>query len=201
MADETELEQHLAELAESGRRRTVPLTADRVRARGEQRLRRKRAAVTSGGALLVAALAVGGLSLARATLVPEPAAVSPTPTAGTPTPGPSSFVPPSPAPGEEYASELGYVYDAVTRGDAVRVTVEQLRTVHGTVAPTGVVHTLTLPRETLVEARQLSGGHPADVSLGGLVGQLAAGPRWMFAIDYDAQGRVESLREAVWLTG
>jgi hypothetical protein len=64
----------------------------------------------------------------------------------------------------------------------------------------GVVHTLALPRGTLVEARQLTGGNPTDVQLGELVDQLAAGPRWAFAIDYDSEGRVQSLREAYWLT-
>jgi hypothetical protein len=192
MADETGLEDYLADLAESGRRHAAPLAAERIRARGEQRLRRRRAALASGGALLAAALAVGGLSLTRALRGPEPPAVIPTATA-------SLFVPPTPAPGEEYASELGYVYGAVAKEDTVQVTVEQLRTVQGTAAPVGVVHTLTLPRGTLVEARQLAGGNPADVQLGRLVGRLAAGPRWVFAIDYDSEGRVHSLREAYWL--
>lgn len=192
MADETGLKDHLADLAESGRRHVAPLAAERIRARGEQRLRRRRAVLASGGALLAAAVAVGGWSLTRAVREPEPPAVIPTPTA-------SPFVPPTPAPGEEYASELGYVYGAVAKGDTVQVTVEQLRTVRGTPAPAAVVHTLTLPRGTLVEARQLVGGNPADVQLGRLVGRLAAGPRWVFAIDYDSEGRVQSLREAYWL--
>jgi hypothetical protein len=192
MAEETELEGYLADLAESGQRRAVPLVAERIRARGEQRLRRRQAALTSGGALLAAALAVGGLSLAWVPRGPEPPAAVPTPTA-------SLFVPPTPAPGEEYASELGYVYGAVARGDTVQVTVEQLRTAQGTVVPVGVVHTLTLPRRTMVEARQLADGDPADVRLSQLVGELAAGPRWVFAIDYDSEGRVQSLREAFWL--
>ncbi|MFI9599532.1 hypothetical protein ACIHCX_06545 [Streptomyces sp. NPDC052043] len=190
MADRTELERSLAGLAESGRQQVMPLAAHRVRARGEQRMRRRRAAVAFGGVLLAAAV-VGGLSLFRAAGVPEPAAIVPAPTV-------SGFVPPSPAPGEEYASELGYVYGAVAQGDMVRVTVEQLRTVRGTAVPTGVVHTLTLPRATLVEARRLSGGSPADMQLDQLVSRLAAGPRWMFAIDYDSEGRVESLRETDW---
>lgn len=194
MADRTELERrlerNLAGLAESGRQQVMPLAAHRVRARGEQRTRRRRAAVAFGGALLAAAVVVGGLSLVRAVRVPEPAATAPTPA-----PTVSGFVPPSPAPGEEYASELGYVYGAVAQGDMVRVTVEQLRTVRGTAVPTGVVHTLTLPRGTLVEARRLSGGSPADMQLDQLVSRLAAGPRWMFAIDYNSEGRVESLRE------
>ncbi|MFJ9029338.1 hypothetical protein ACIRQP_12585 [Streptomyces sp. NPDC102274] len=189
MADETELGRNLAELAESGRRQAVPTAAYRVRARGEQRLRRRRTALASGGALLAATLLVGGLSLALSAGVPEPPAV-------TPVPAPSPFVRPSPAPGEEYASELGHVYGAVAQGDTVRVTVRQLRAVRGTETPTGVVHTLTLPRATPVEARRLSGGRPADIQLGQLVDRLAGGPRWMFEIDYDGEGRVVSLREA-----
>ncbi|MEU3175256.1 hypothetical protein [Streptomyces sp. NPDC007000] len=192
MADETGLEDYLVGLAESSHRHTAPLAAERIRARGEQRLRRKRAALACGGALLAAAVAVGGLSLTQAFREPGPPAVVPAPTA-------SRFVPPTPGPGEEYASELGYVYAAVTKGDMVQVTVEQLRGVRGTAASVGVVHTLTLPRGTLVEARQLVGGNPADVQLGRLVDRLAAGPRWVFAIDYDSEGRVQSLREAYWL--
>lgn len=192
MADETGLDSYLAELAESGRRHTSPLAAERIRARGEQRLRRRRAAVASGGALLVAALAVGGLSLTGTGRGAEPPAVIPTPTA-------SLFVPPAPAPGAEYASELGYVYGAVVKGDTVQVTVEPVRAVRGTVAPVGGVHTLTLPRGTLVEARQSVGGDPADVRLDRLVSRLAAGRQWVFAIDYDSEGRVHSLREAYWL--
>ncbi|MFI2434561.1 hypothetical protein [Streptomyces sp. NPDC018693] len=192
MADKTGLEDYLADLAESGRRHAAPLAAERIRARGEQRLRRRRAALASGGALLAAAVAVGGLSLTRDTRGTEPPAVLPTPTA-------SQFPPLTPAPGEEYTSELGYVYGAVAKGDMVQVTVEQLRTVRGTAEPVGVVHTLTLPRGTLVEARQLAGGNAADVQLGGLVDRLAAGPRWVFVIDYDSEGRVHSLREAYWL--
>lgn len=193
MADETALEDCLADLAESGRRQAAPLAAERIRARGEQRRRRRRAALGSGGVLLAAALTMGGASLYRTHWGPEPPAVVPAPTA-------SLFVPPAPAPGEEYASELGYVYGAVAKGDKVQVTVEQLRTVGGTAAPVGVVHKLTLPRGTLVEARQLAGGDPTDVKLGRLVGSLAAGPRWVFAIDYDGEGRVHSLREAYWLS-
>ncbi|MGC9495223.1 hypothetical protein [Streptomyces sp. WG7] len=192
MADETRLGDYLADLAESGRRHTDPLAAERIRARGEQRLRRKRAALASGGALLAAAVVLGGVSLTRATRGPEPPAAVPAPTA-------SQFVPPAPAPGEEYTSELGYVYGAVAQGDTVRVTVERLRDVRGTATPGGGVHTLTLPRTTLVEARRLAGGNPADVELGELVDRLAAGPRWVFAIDYDGEGRVRSLREAYWL--
>ncbi|MDT0394181.1 MULTISPECIES: hypothetical protein [Streptomyces] len=186
MTDETGLKEHLTDLAASGVRLTTPLTAERVRARGEQRLRRKRAAVTGGGVLLVAVLAVGGLALTRTPRASDPPAVLPAPTA-------SAFVPPTPAPGEEYGSELGLVYGAMAEGDTVRVTVEQ--------RGTGVVHTLILPRGTLVEVRQLAGGSPADVQLGDLVDRLAGGPRWMFAIDYDGEGRVQSLREAYWLGG
>ncbi|MGW4232266.1 hypothetical protein ACWEF9_23760 [Streptomyces sp. NPDC004980] len=192
MADETGLDDHLAALAESGRRHAAPLAPERIRARGEQRLRRRRAALVSGGTLLAAAVTVGGLSLTWAHRGPEPPAVIPPPIA-------SPFVPPTPAAGEEYAGELGYVYGAVAKGDTVQVTVEQLRTVRGTAVSAGVVHTLTLPRGTLVEVRQLGGGNPADVQLGGLVGRLAAGPQWVFAIDYDSEGRVHSLREAYWL--
>ncbi|MGP4111506.1 hypothetical protein ACTWP5_11375 [Streptomyces sp. 4N509B] len=180
------------DLAASGQRHAEPIAAERIRARGERRLRRRRAALASGGAMLAVTLAVGGLSLSRAAQESEPPALAPTPSA-------SSFVPPTPAPGEEYASELGYVYGAVPRGDRVRVTVEQLRTEGETATPTGVVHALTLSRETLVEARRLTGGAPADVPLGDLVDQLAGGPRWAFAIDYDNEGRVRSLREAYWL--
>ncbi|SFL16478.1 hypothetical protein [Streptomyces pini] len=193
MADR--LEDHLADLAESGRRYVAPLAAERIRARGERRLRRRRAAAVSGGALLSAALVLGGLSLASAPREPAEPAGPPTPTA-------SPFVPPTPAPGEEYAGELGYVYGAVAEGDGtVRVTVERLRATRGTVAPTGVVHTLVLPGRTPVEARRLTGGEPADVELDRLVEPLADGPRWVFVIDYDSAGRVQSLREAFWLDG
>ncbi|MCZ7414373.1 MULTISPECIES: hypothetical protein [unclassified Streptomyces] len=192
MADETGLQDYLAEIAESGRRHAAPMAAERIRARGEQRRRRKRAAAASGGVLLAAALAVGGFSLASAPWQPEP-------TAADPAPSTSAFVPPSPAPGQEYASELGYVYDAEARGETVRVTVEQLRTVEGSTEPTGVVHTLTLPGRTTVEARELTGGEPTDVELDQLVEKLAGEPRWILSIDYDSEGRVQSLREAHWL--
>ncbi|MEW1996366.1 hypothetical protein [Streptomyces coelicoflavus] len=191
MADR--LEESLADLAESGRRHAVPAARERIRARGEQRRRRRRAALASGGALLAAAVALGGLSLVRAARDPEPPAVLPTSAA-------SPFVPPTPAPGAEYAEELAYVYDAVAEGDdTVRVTVEPLRTARGGATPTGEVHTLTLPRGTPVEARRLSGGKPADLRLDELLDRLAAGPKWAFAIDYDGEGRVHSLREAYWL--
>ncbi|WP_062208851.1 hypothetical protein [Streptomyces sp. NBRC 109706] len=193
MTDQTELGHHLAELADSGRRTAVPLAAERIRAHGERRMRRRRTALASGGALLAVTLAVGGLSLARGDQGPEPPAVDPTPTA-------SPFVPPTPAPGEEYGSELGYVHGAVASGDTVRITVEQVRSVPGALTPTGVVHTLALPRHTPVEARELAGGDPADVELGELVDELAGEPRWVFAIDYDSEGQVRSLREAYWLT-
>ncbi|MDX2818925.1 hypothetical protein PV410_41455 [Streptomyces sp. PA03-5A] len=190
MADGTELGRLLTELAESGRGRAVPAAAHQVRARGERRRRRARTVRASVVAVLACALLGGGLALAGTARVPEPAAV-------TPSPPPSPFVRPTPAPGEEYASELGYVHDAVAQGDSVRVTVRQLRAAAGgTPTPTGVVHTLTLPRTTLVETRRLSGGQPEDRQLGELVGRLAGGPRWMFEIDYDGEGRVESLREA-----
>ena len=64
-----------------------------------------------------------------------------------------------------------------------------------------MVHTLTLPRGVLVEARELTEGNPTDVRLDQLVSQLAAGPQWVFVIDYDSEGRVQSLREAYWLSG
>ncbi|MFF5896926.1 hypothetical protein ACFY8O_13460 [Streptomyces argenteolus] len=194
MADETVLETRLADLAASGRRLAAPMAADRIRARGERRVRRRRAVLVSGGALLAVAVGVGGLSLTGVPRGPEPPAVVPTSTA-------SPFAPPAPAAGEEYAAELGHVYGAVVKGDAVQVTVEQLRSEGGTAAPTGVVHTLTLPRGTLVETRRLLDGKPEDVELGALVDRLASRPRWAFAIDYDSEGRVHSLREAYWLTG
>ncbi|WP_129842229.1 hypothetical protein [Streptomyces sp. RFCAC02] len=183
MTEQTELEGRLADLAASGRRYAAPLAAERIRARGEQRLRRRRTAQAAGGALLAVAVVVGGLSLSRVAREHEPPAA--------PTPAASPFVTPTPAPGEEYAGELGYVYGAVRTGDTVRITVEQLHT--------GVVHTLTLPAGTLVETRELTGGDHTDVQLGELVDRLADGPRWVFAIDYDSDGRVHSLREAYWL--
>ncbi|MDX2709409.1 hypothetical protein PV350_42215 [Streptomyces sp. PA03-6a] len=190
MADGTELGRLLTELAESGRGRAVPAAAHQVRARGEERRRRARTVRASVVAVLACALLGGGLALAGTARGPQPAAV-------TPSPPPSRFVPPAPAPGEEYAGELGYVHEAVAQGDSVRVTVRQLRAVAGgRPTPTGVVHTLTLPSTTLVETRRLSGGQPADRQLGELVGRLAGGPRWMFEIDYDGEGRVASLREA-----
>ncbi|KAB8167114.1 hypothetical protein FH609_012005 [Streptomyces sp. 3MP-14] len=192
MSDETGLRDHLADLAESGRRQAAPLAAERIRAHGERRLRRRRAAQASGGALLVAALAVGGLSLVPDIRGQEPPAGVPTATA-------SPFVPPAPAPGEEYGTELGYVHGAVANGDGVRITVEQLRDEEGTLVPVGVEHTLTLPGRTPVEARRLAGGEPAVLELGELVDELADEARWVFAIDYDDRGRVQSLREAYWL--
>jgi hypothetical protein len=194
MADETGLRGRLADLAESGGRQVVPLAAEGIRARGEQRLRRRRAALASGGALLAVVLAVGGMSLLRAPGGSEPPAAGPAPTA-------SAFVPPTPGPGAEYATELGYVYGPVAKGDTVRVTVGQVRTVRGAAEPTGVVHTLTLPRGTLVEVRELADGKPADTQLGSLADRLGSGPRWVFAIDFDHEGRVQSLREAYWLSG
>ncbi|MEU6341476.1 hypothetical protein ABZ883_11080 [Streptomyces sp. NPDC046977] len=189
MADETELGRRLAGLAESGQGHVVPLAAHQVRARGERRTRRRRAAAAGGVALLACALVAGGLTLAASPRGPEPATAGPAPVA-------PPFTPPSPAPDEEYAGELGRVYGAVAQGDFVRVTVQQLRAAPGGAEPTGVVHTLTLPGATLVETRLLSGGHRADLRLSELVGRLAGGPRWTFEIDYDGEGRVESLREA-----
>ena len=58
MVDETGLRDHLADLAASGQRFAVPLAAGQIRARGNQRRRRKQAALTSGGMVLTAALAV-----------------------------------------------------------------------------------------------------------------------------------------------
>ncbi|MBW1598613.1 hypothetical protein [Streptomyces sp. JJ38] len=193
MADETGLQDYLAEIAESGRRHASPLAAEHIRARGEQRRRRKRAAAASGGVLLAVTLAVGGVTLAAAPWKPEPAAVDPSPSS-------SPFTPPSPSAGQEYATELGYVYDAVTRGDAVRITVEQLRAVGDSTEPTGVVHTLTLPGRTPVETRELTDGEPGEMELDQLVEKLDDGPRWILSIDYDSDGRVQSLREAYWLS-
>ncbi|GAA3963661.1 hypothetical protein GCM10022384_14650 [Streptomyces marokkonensis] len=194
MVDETSLDDHLAGLAAEGRRSVVPLAAEQIRVRGDRRRRRKRAAQLSGGVLLAAAVAVGGLSLVRPGQEQAPAATSPT-ASGTP-----RFVPPTPAPGEEYASEIGYVYDAKVVEDAVRVTVEQLRTEGGTAVPTGVVHQVTLSPQTPVEVERLAGGKPGDVRLEELTDRLRGGPRWVFAVDYDGEGRVRSLREASWLT-
>ncbi|MGI5254233.1 hypothetical protein [Actinacidiphila glaucinigra] len=187
MVDETGLGDHLADLAASGQRFAVPLAAEQIRTRGNQRRRRKQAVLTSAGVVVTAALAVGVLSLVR--LAPEPATTAAKATA----PNILRFMPPTPAPGEEYASELGYVYDAVLlEGDTVQVTVEQLRT--------GVVHQVTMPTETLVEVKHVAGGKPGDMRLGELVGRLRAGPHWVFAVDYDGEGRIRSLREAFWLT-
>ncbi|WBB63475.1 hypothetical protein O7599_13525 [Streptomyces sp. WMMC500] len=197
MADGTGLDEQLAGLADEGRRFAVPPAADQIRARGDRRRRRKRAARMSGGVLLAAAVAVGGLSLVRAGSgeEPGPAAAEPAPSRSA-----SVFVPPTPARGEEYAREIGYVYDAAVRGGAVEVTVERLRAERGTAVPTGMVHRVTLPPQTPVEVDELAGGEPGDVPLGELVDRLRGGPRWAFALDYDAEGRVRSLREAFWLT-
>lgn len=152
MAEETGLDEWLADLAADGRLGAVPLAAEQIRARGDRRRRRKRAARASGGVLLAAAVVVGGLSLVRPG--PEPTAADPNPSTSAPL-----FVPPTPAPGEEYATELGYVYGAVALdGGRVRVTVQQLRDERGTAVPTGVVHELTLPAVTPVEVRDLAGG-------------------------------------------
>ncbi|MEI7033215.1 hypothetical protein [Streptomyces pratensis] len=195
MGDGTGLDDHLADLAASGQRFAVPLAAEQIRVRGDRRRRRKRAARVSGGVLLAAAVAVGGLSLVRTGEEPAPTAAKPTPSWST-----APFVPPAPSPGEEYASEIGYVYGATVVDGMVQVTVEQLRAEGGTAVPTGVVHQLTLPPQTPVEAEQAAAGEPGDVRLGELVDRLSGGPRWVFALDYDGEGRVQSLREAVWLT-
>ncbi|MBC7269336.1 MAG: hypothetical protein H5T76_11520 [Streptomyces sp.] len=194
MVDGTSLDDHLADLAAEGRRSAAPLPAERIRARGDRRRRRRRAARVSGGALLAVSVAVGGVLL----VLPggeSPAAGEPTPSSSA-----SRFVAPTPAPGEEYASELGYVYDATAREGAVQVTVEQLRAERGTTVPTGVVHQMTLSPQTPVEVERLAGGQPRDMRLADLVDRLSGGPRWVFAVDYDAEGRVQSLREAYWLT-
>ncbi|WP_030989177.1 hypothetical protein [Streptomyces sp. NRRL S-1813] len=210
MADQTEWGRRLHELTESSRRRVVAAPAERVRARGDQRRRRKRVAATAGGAFLPVALAVGGAGLLSmpSSSTPDPAEVTPAPTA-------SAFTTPTPVPGEEYASELGYVYGAVTEGGKVRITVKQLRELrgdaasayaraHGLTAPadgealavdTGTVHTLTLPAWTPVEAHELSGNRATDMRLGQLVGELRSRPKWTFWIDYDTRHQVASLRE------
>ena len=92
------------------------------------------------------------------------------------------------------------MYDAVVVKDAVQVTVEQLRTERGTAVPTGVVHQVTLSPQTPVEVEQMAGGKARDMRLGDLVDRLRGGPRWVFAVDYDGEGRIQSLREAFWLT-
>ncbi|MEU0115880.1 hypothetical protein ABZ137_19695 [Streptomyces bobili] len=187
MVDETGLGDHLADLAASGQRCAVPPAAERIRARGDQRRRRRQAVLTSGGVVLTTALAMGILSPAGFGPQPAPAAVRPT------APGTSWFVPPTPAPGEEYASEFGYVYDGVLlEGNTVQVTVKQLRT--------GVVHRVAVPAQTPVEVKQVADGKPGDMRLGELLGRLGTGPRWVFAVDYDSEGRIQSLREAFWLT-
>ncbi|MER7700674.1 MULTISPECIES: hypothetical protein [unclassified Streptomyces] len=196
MGEETGLDERLADLATGGRLGAVPMAAEQIRARGDRRRRRKRAARASGGVLLAAAVVVGGLTLLRPGPEQAPTAADPNPSASA-----SLFVAPTPAPGEEYASEFGYVYDAaVLDGGTVRVTVQQLRDEAGTAVPTGVVHELTLPATTPVEVEHLTGGTPGDVRLEDVAGRLRAGPRWVFALDYDAEGRVRSLREAHWLT-
>ncbi|GGW63361.1 hypothetical protein CP966_21200 [Streptomyces galilaeus] len=195
MADETGLDDHLARLAADGRRFAVPMAAEQIRVRGDRRLRRKRAVRMSGGVLVAAAVAVGGLSLVLSGRGPAPTAAKPTPSLSAP-----RFVPPTPAPGEEYAVEIGYVYDARVLADGIQVTVKQLRTERGTAVPTGVVHKLTLSPQTPVEVEQVAGGKPGDMRLEELVDRLSGGPRWVFAVDYDGEGRIQSLREAVWLT-
>ncbi|MGW7024119.1 hypothetical protein ACWGGS_32930 [Streptomyces decoyicus] len=182
-----------------------------MRTRGDQRRRRKRAAATAGGAFLSVALVAGGAGLLSmwSSSVPDPVAIAPAPTV-------SAFTTPTPAPGEEYASELGYVYGAVAEGGKVRITVRQLRELrgdaasayaraHGLTAPphgealvvdTGTVHVLTLPEWTPVEAHELSGNRATDMRLGQLVVELGSRPKWTFWIDYDTRRQVASLREA-----
>ncbi|PCG83411.1 hypothetical protein CIB93_24520 [Streptomyces sp. WZ.A104] len=196
MADESGLEGRLADLASSGQRYAAPQVAEQVRARGDRRRRRKRAARASGGVVMAAALAMGVLSVTR--LGPEavPSAAKPTAAASV-----SLFVPPTPAPGEEYASELGFVYHAVSlKQNMVQVTVAQVRTGNGVAVPTGVVHKVTLKPETPVEVEHVAGGEARDMRVSELVDRLRTGPQWVFALDYDGEGRVQSLREAHWLT-
>ncbi|WP_030542432.1 hypothetical protein [Streptomyces albus] len=195
MVDETGLDDHLARLAAEGRRFAVPMAAEEIRVRGDRRRRRKRVAQMSGGVLLTAAVTVGGVSLVLPGTGPGPSAAKPTPSHSA-----APFVPPTPAAGEEYASEVGYVYDATVRADGIRVTVRQLRAERGKAVPTGVVHEVTLPPRTPVEVEQAAGGKPGDMRLEELVDRLRGGPRWVFALDYDGEGRIQSLREAYWLT-
>ncbi|HCA87634.1 MAG TPA: hypothetical protein DEQ61_20475 [Streptomyces sp.] len=197
MADETGLEGRLAGLAASVQRFAVPLAAEQTRAHGNQRRRRRQVALTSGGVVMAAALTVGGLSVVR--LGPEAAPSAAMPTAA---PSASLFVTPTPAPGEEYASELGFVYDAVVlEGKSVQVTVAQVRDGKSAVIRTGVVHKVTLKPETPVEVKHVAGGKAGDTRVSELVERLRAGPQWVFAVDYDGEGRIQSLREAYWLTG
>ncbi|GHF70315.1 hypothetical protein PV376_31865 [Streptomyces sp. NRRL_ISP-5395] len=196
MAEETDLESRLADLAASGRRHAVPPAAEQVRARGDRRRRRKRAARASGGVVTVAALALGILSVVGIGPGPAPPAAPPTAAASV-----SPFMTPTPARGEEYAAELGSVYDAVPlKGNMVQVTVAQVHPEKGVAVRTGAVHELTLKRETPVEVKHAVGGTAKDVRAGELVEILSGGPQWVFAVDYDGEGRVQSLREAYWLT-
>ncbi|MQY14360.1 hypothetical protein SRB5_45260 [Streptomyces sp. RB5] len=194
MADDIGLDERLAGLAAEGRRSAVPLAAETIRARGDRRRRRRRAAQASGGVLLAAAVIAGGLTLFGRGEEKAPTAAKPSASA-------PLFVPPTPGPGEEYAAELGYVYGAkAVDGDRVRVTVKQLEEKNGTAVPTGVVHQLTLDSFTAVEVETLTGGRPGDARIGDVVDLLKGGPEWVFALDYDAEGRVRSLREVYWLT-
>ncbi|UZI30336.1 hypothetical protein [Streptomyces sp. VB1] len=196
MDDETDLKGRLAGLAASGRKHATPQTAEQVRVRGDRRRRRKRAARASGGVMMAAALAMGVLSVARLGPEAAPSAAKPTAAASA-----SPFVAPTPAQGEEYASELGFVYDAVAgEGKTVRVTVAQVRTGKDAVIRTGVVHRITLRPETQVEVKHVTDGEAGDIRISALVGRLSARPQWVFALDYDGEGRVQSLREAYWLT-
>ncbi|WP_415951285.1 hypothetical protein [Streptomyces sp. KLOTTS4A1] len=197
MVDENVLDERLSGFAADSAQVVVPLPAELIRARGDRRRRRKRAAQMSGGALLAVAVAVGGLTLFRPEPGPGPAA-DPDPSASA-----SLFVAPTPVPGQEYATELGYVYDAVALdGDRVRITVEQVREEPARLRSTGVVHELTLAAVTPVEVAELAGGKRGDMRLVDLVDRLKSGPpQWVFALDYDGEGRVQSLREAYWLSG
>jgi hypothetical protein len=202
MTDGTDVEGRLADLAAMGSRYAVPPAAEQIRGRGERRRRRKRAAAMSGGVMLVAAVttvvALNGVTLPQLGRRPAPPAAIST---AAPAPDVSRFVPPAPAAGEEYASDFGHVSDPVTLGgDQVRVTVERLRAGRGTAVPTGETYRLTLSAQTPVEVEQASDGGPGDVTLAEFLGALRAEPRRVFAIDYDSEGRVQSLREAFWLT-
>ncbi|WP_372348428.1 hypothetical protein [Streptomyces sp. KL116D] len=79
MADETMLQEQLSELAEAGGRLVTPLPAAAVRARGEQRTRRRRTAVAAGGVLLAAGVVLGGLGLTGTTGEPKEVATRPGP--------------------------------------------------------------------------------------------------------------------------
>ncbi|MGW0930064.1 hypothetical protein [Streptomyces sp. NPDC002644] len=200
MAETTDWESRLAELAAEGSRSAAPQAAERIRARGDRRRRRRRAAAVSGG-LVLAAAAATVITLGGPRLLPFVEDSAPAPVATRPpVPDASPFVPPKPVPGQEYAGELAYLHDPVLVGDRVRVTVEQLRAGRGAPPePTGVVHRLTLSPQIPVEVEDASGGAPGDVRPADLLDRLRTEPRRAFVIDYDGEGRVQSLREAFWL--